>query len=306
VKSRFLLRLSLAAALAQSAGAAAGTIEGTVAFPGRFVPSMTVYAAEVDTAKVHTVQLARGQSSFTVDVPPGRYVIFLTPNEPGAPDIYGAFTQYSRCAPRDVDGKCEDHSLVPLPMTARGARSTVSIDDWYLTDDVVEQINHIRATAAGGAGGFNSQPLGAPRFSEYPSASFDGPASPKPDFNGGEFSDADRGSIQQSLLGGPNFAGHVTAVLAGCGAACARLVLLDWTTGHLQMPAAVAEIRGKLPCRDEDAVLFRRDSRLLSVTRLLDAAVVTQYYVWNQGIAALVPSGEYQRTSQAFCAAAAH
>jgi hypothetical protein len=306
MENRFLLRLSLAAALlAQSAGAAAGTIEGTVAFPGLFVPSMTVYAAEVDTSKVRTVQLARGQSSFTVDVPPGRYVIFLAPNEPGAPDIYGAFTQYSRCAPRDVDGKCEDHSLITLAMTARGARSTVSIDDWYLTDDVVEQINRIRGAAAGGAGRFNSQPLGAPRFSEYPSAPFEGSAAPKIDFNGGEFSDADRASIQQSLSEGPNFAGHVTAVLAGCGTACARLVLVDWMNGRLQTPAAVAEIRGKLPCREEDAVLFRRDSRLLSVTRLRDAAVVTQYYVWNQGNAALLPSGEYQRTPQAFCAVAA-
>jgi len=60
MENRFLLRLSLAAALlAQSAGAAAGTIEGTVAFPGLFVPSMTVYAAEVDTSKVRTVLLAR-------------------------------------------------------------------------------------------------------------------------------------------------------------------------------------------------------------------------------------------------------
>jgi hypothetical protein len=35
------------------------------------------------------------------------------------------------------------------------------------------------------------------------------------------------------------------------------------------------------------------------------AAVVTQYYVWNQKNAALVQSGEYQRTSQTFCAVAA-
>jgi hypothetical protein len=35
------------------------------------------------------------------------------------------------------------------------------------------------------------------------------------------------------------------------------------------------------------------------------SAVVTQYYVWNQKNAALVQNGEYQRTSQTFCASGA-
>jgi len=68
---------------------------------------------------------------------------------------------------------------------------------------------------------------------------------------------------------------------------------------------APSEAEGTLPCRTDEALLFRRDSRLLSVTRLRGAAVVTQYYVWNQKNAALVQSGEYQRTSQTFCAVAA-
>jgi hypothetical protein len=43
----------------------------------------------------------------------------------------------------------------------------------------------------------------------------------------------------------------------------------------------------------------------MSVSRTRGTAVVTQYYVWNQKNAALVQSGEYQRTSQTFCAVAA-
>ncbi len=113
--------------------------------------------------------------------------------------------------------------------------------------------------------------------------------------------------VQRALSGGPNFAGHVTLSLTKCGVRCGRLILVDWRSGTVQdLPQGPrAETQETLPCRVDEAVLFRRDSRLLSVTRVRGAAVVTQYYVWNPKSAGLVQSGEYQRTSQAFCAVAA-
>jgi hypothetical protein len=303
---QFLVRASLAAvaSLGSCAGAVAGAIEGVVTFPAQLVPSMTVYVSGLDTSRVHSVQLLRGQASFTVEVPPGRYLVFLAPNETGAPNIYGAYTQYSLCAPHDIDGKCEDHALVPVTVTAKGPRAAVTIDDWYLTDDIAGQIDHIRGVAAG----FNSEPLSAPRFSEYPSAPFDASVTPKVDFGGSDLAEEDRESVQRALLSGPNFAGHVTAMLTHCGPGCGRLVLLDWQTGAIQglPPQRLrAEFQATLPCRPDEALLFRRDSRLMSVSRAQGTAVVTQYYVWNQKNAALVQSGEYQRTSQTFCAVAA-
>jgi hypothetical protein len=293
------------ASLALSAGAAAGTIEGTVTFPGEHVPSMTVYASDLETSRVHSVQLARGQANFTVEVPSGRYLVFLAPNEPGAPNVYGAFTEYSLCTPHDVDGKCEDHSLVPVVISARTPHGAVTIDDWYLSDDIAGQIDRIRGAAAA----FYSEPLSAPRFSEYPSASFDVAAAPKIDLGGGELSEENRALVRQSLAGGPNFAGHVTVTLTRCGPACGRLVLVDWRSGAVQEPSSLhppGDIQGTLPCRTEEALLIRRDSRLLSITRTRGAAVVTQYYVWNPKNAALVLCAEYQRSSQAFCSIAAH
>ncbi len=303
---QLLVRLSLAAfaSLSLNAGAAAGAIEGVVTFPSQFVPSMTVYASDLESSRVHSVQLARGQVNFTVDVPPGRYLVFLAPNEPGAPNIYGAYTQYSLCAPHDTDGKCEDHTLVPVTISAKVPRIALSIDDWYLTDEVAEQIDHIRGVAAA----FYSEPLSAPRFSEYPSASFDAAAAPRIDFGATELSDEDRASVQQALSSGPNFAGHVTATLTRCSPGCGRLLLVDWASGAVQeLPAQgqPGEIQAALPCRTDEALLFRRDSRLLSMTRRRGAAVITQYYVWNQKNAALVLSAEYQRNPQTFCAGAA-
>jgi hypothetical protein len=302
---QFLVRLSLAAvaSLGWSAGVVAGAIEGEVIFPTQLVPSMTVYASDLDTLKIHSVQLMRGQATFTVEVPPGRYFVFLAPNQPGAPNVYGAYTQYCLCAAHDL-GRCEDHTLVPVTVTARVPRAAVTIDDWYLTDAVAEQIDQIRGVAAS----FHLESLSAPRFSEYPSAPFDASATPKVDYGDSALSPEDRETVQRALSGGPNFAGHVTVALTACGPACGRLVLVDWSNGAVQeLPPqdSGALIQETLPCRADEALVFRRDSRLLRLTRVRGAAVVTQYYVWNQKNAALVRSGEYQGTLQTFCAVAA-
>ena len=303
---QFLVRLSLAAmvSLGACAGAVAGAIAGVVTFPAQLVPSMTVYVSDLDNPRVRTAQLVRGQANFTVEVPPGRYLVFLAPNEHGAPNIYGAYTQYSLCTPHDVDGQCEDHALIPVAVTAKVPHATVTIDDWYLTDEVAGQIGRLLEGGAAGAH-YNSEPLSAPRFSEYPSEPFDGAAAPKVDFGGSELPEQDREIVQHALLGGPNFAGHVTATLTRCGPTCARLVLVDWRSGRILEPAPLGEIQGPLPCRPDEALLFRRDSRLLSISRVRGAAVVTQYYVWNQNNAQLAQGGEYQRTSQTFCGVAA-
>ncbi len=302
----YLVRLSLAAlaSLGHSPGALAGEIEGSIVFPGQLVPSMTVHASELDTARMHSVQLTRGAASFAVQVPPGRYLVFLAPNETGAPNIYAAYTRYSQCAPHEVDGKCEDHTLIPVEVTARTPHPRVTIDDWYLTDEAVEQIDRIRDAAAGDVR-FNPQPLSAPRFSEYPSEPLDASAMPRIDLSGTALGEDERELVRRALSNGPNFAGHVSAVLTHCGPACSRLVLVDWSSGRIQEPAPLAQIEGTLPCRPAEAALFRRDSRLMSISRTRGTAVVTQYYVWNQKNAALVPSGEYQRTSPTFCAVAA-
>jgi len=303
----FLVRLSLAAvaSLGQSGVVLGGAIEGSIAFPGQLVQSMTLYAADLDTTRVHSVRLSRGQVDFTVEVPAGRYLVFLAPNDTGAPDIFGAYTRYSLCSPHDVDGKCEDHTPVEVTISAKAPHAAVTIDDWYLTDEVAERIEHIRAAAAGRGVRFYAEPLSAPRFSEYPSAAFDRPAKPQIDFGATDLSEEDRESVQRALLNGPNFAGQVTAAMTRCGPACARVVLVDWRSGQVQEPAPLAEIQGSLPCRADEAVLFRRDSRLMSISRSRGTLVVTQYYVWNEKTGALAPTGEYQRTPRTFCAVAA-
>ncbi len=293
-----------AASMGLGRTAAAGVIEGAVTFPSQFVPSMTVYVSDLDTARVRSTQLARGQSSFTIEVPAGRYWVFLAPNEPGSPNIYGAYTQYSLCA-HQASGPCDDHGLVAVAVSAKAPRVTVTIDDWYLPDDTADQIDRIRAVATGGVRVAADEPMGAPRFSEYPSEPFDAPATAKIDFSGSDLGEEDRENLKAALTGGPNFAGHLTAAMIRCGATCERLVLVDWREGLVRDAPPLGENQESLPCRNDEALQFRRDSRLLLITRARGPAVVTQYYVWNQKGALLVQSGEYHRTSQTFCAVAA-
>src|SRR5271166_6984757 len=61
----------------------AAIIEGEITFPSRSVPALTAYAFELDTSRTRTAPVAGDQTKFSIDVPPGRYVVFLAPNERG-------------------------------------------------------------------------------------------------------------------------------------------------------------------------------------------------------------------------------
>jgi hypothetical protein len=278
VGHEFLMRLSAAAtaSLGLCISAIAGTIEGTLTFPSQLAPSMTAYAFDLDTARIRSVQLGSGQAGFRLEVPAGRYQVFLAPNEPGAPNIYGAYTQYSLCSEHESQASCDDHNLVTVTISAKTPRAAVKVDDWYLTDDIDDQIDHIRGIATNA----NTEPLSAPRFSEYPAESANAP---------------------QAMAGGPNFAGQVTVTVTRCGSSCLHVSLIDWRSGIMHDPAPLAEIQGTLPCRADEALLFRRDSRMLIVTRARGAAILTQYYLWNPADASLAALAEYEVAAPAFC-----
>jgi hypothetical protein len=263
--------------------AGAATLEGQISFPGQSAPPMTAYVCEVETSRIRTIPLAPGQAHFAVEVPQGRYIVFLAPREPGAPDIYGAHTQ--------------DHGLAEVTLAGRTAHSLVTIDDWYLSDAVAAQLDHIRGIDTTSAG----EPLAAPRFSEYRTAT-EAPAAPRPDFGEVTLAPEERARVLQAFAAAPTFAGSFSLVSLRCGSACERLLLLDWHSGRISLLPAPAEIRGPLPCRADEAIMFRRDSRLLGIHSLHADGVLTQYYVLKPDTGTLLPAAEYQRTPESFCA----
>jgi hypothetical protein len=93
----------------------------------------------------------------------------------------------------------------------------------------------------------------------------------------------------------------VTVAVTRCGSSCLHVSLIDWRSGIVHDPAPLAEIQGTLPCRADEALLFRRDSRMLIVTRARGAAILTQYYLWNPADASLAALAEYEVAAPAFC-----
>ncbi len=280
-------------------GTHAATIEGTVIFPSPSVPAMTAYAFDAEVNRLRSVSVPRGRGSFALDVPPGRYLVFLAPADPGAPDVYGAHTQYSLCRAHDPNGACEDHALDAIVITARTQRAEVTVDDWFLTSEVSARLDHIRGTAPGDAG---VQPW-RPHFSEYPAEEVLPPAArveaaalkpPSPD----------RADLKLAVATGPNFAGHLSVVPARCGSDCVHLWLLDWRDASLADQPLVGTLGAALPCRRGEALAYRRDSRLLEVTVPDGDEIVTRYFVWDPARSALGRLTEHRRSVQTFCAAA--
>ncbi len=285
----------------------AATIEGEITFPSRNVPALTAYAYELDTAKIRTAPIPEDQAKFSIDVPPGRYVLFTAPNEPGAPNVYGAYTQFSTCMAReppsadagsDSQSACHDHGLITVTLKGSAARAKITIDDWYLSDEIADQLDRMRGALATAG----TEPLGAPRFSEYKSAPVDSTPAPKLDATDGPEPSGERVKLQQSLASGPNFASDMTAVLTQCGSGCTHLVLIDWHSGKIIEPPEIGEIQGTLPCRSDELLQFRRDSRLLSVSQTREGRILTQYFLWKPETESLVLAAEFQRTEQQFCA----
>ena len=80
-----------------------------------------------------------------------------------------------------------------------------------------------------------------------------------------------RSVIRDAVANGPNFAGHYTVAVWGCGAACSGFAIVDALSGHVVLPRGLGDIAGfhvadaadagAIP--DHASVRFQRSSRLL-------------------------------------------
>ncbi len=277
----------------------AATVEGTLTFPSGFVPAMTVYAREVDGTRLHSVATHESQTTFKLELPPGRYTFFAEPSQAGAPQVYGAFTQSVLCKAHDAQGVCEDHTLVVVGVgnAADAAAAGPVIGDWAVPDILADELDHL----LGNRTNPSVQELGAPRFSEYPSAHAELPAPAALDFSPSNLPAEKQAHVREAMPAAPDFAGTLAITRLPCGNACADVLLIDWRNGRVLAPPQLAQITQDLPCRGDETILFRRDSRLLSVTRRRNGGIATQYFVWKADASALVQTAEYQRSIERYC-----
>jgi len=275
-------------------------VEATVRFPGEARTAAVVYARNLDTGAVSSIHTEAGQPRFVIKLPAGRYWLFAEPDDPGAPDLLGAFTEWSRCrmTPR-VDGSraCDSHALAEVAV-ARNKMQGLVIDDWFLPANVVRQLDLA----------LNRNPdrpddleLGAPRFSEYPAHTrapdapfrFDPAAHPE----AGQWESAARAAAAH----GVNFAVHWLLVAVGCAEDCTSYALVEWSTGRIFVPDALRTLKSRLPCERAQPVQHRADSRLLTVTQADERSVVTRYYLWDDTQGSLTEVASYASSVQRYC-----
>jgi hypothetical protein len=103
-----------------------GTINGKVCFPGGHLPAMTLFIQEVSTGQMTELLIAENQTSYSIDLEPGRYIAFAYINS-GA-TFGGAYSNLVLCG---FGNDCTDHTLVEFEVSSGGTLNAIDICDWY-------------------------------------------------------------------------------------------------------------------------------------------------------------------------------
>ena len=112
----------------------------------------------------------------------------------------------------------------------------------------------------------------APRFTDYPAAPRH-PMRPAVPLLASREARLFRTVIRDAAAAGPNFAGHYTVAVWGCGASCTSAAIVDARSGQVSFPDAMNDIAanhvaGREPNGSEPtyySLRFRPDSRLIAV-----------------------------------------
>ncbi len=240
---------------------ASATVVGGRLGTGRAsAPALRVYAWGRTTGRLYS--LAAGTATtWSLDLPPGRYWLFAGLEGPGAPPVYAAYTEYSRCQhrPAQPPPACDGHQIAELEVGTHALRD-IDLTDWALSDDSASAIDNLLGRPP--VDPYDESGRAAPKFSEYPARSAT-PAASAREATG--FHDADRDAVAAALAGSPNFAGRLQLVPVACGSNCSGVAVLDHATGAVHYPAALNPLPEPPACEAHALLQYRRDSRLLII-----------------------------------------
>ena len=243
-----------------AASAPATVVGGRLGTGRTAAPALRVYAWARATGRLYT--LAGGTATtWSLDLPPGRYWLFAGLEGPGAPPIYAAYTEYSRClhqAARPAQG-CDGHQISELEVGAHPLRD-IDLTDWALSDDSASAIDNLLGRPP--VDPYDESGRAAPKFSEYPVRSA---AAQTSAHEASGYHDADRDAVAAALAGSPNFAGHLQLVPVSCGNACSGVAVIDHLTGAVRDPSELNPLPEPPACETRAVLQYRRDSRLLIV-----------------------------------------
>jgi hypothetical protein len=95
-----------------------------------------------------------------------------------------------------------------------------------------------------------------------------------------------RTRLTEDSRGGPNFAGHYTVVVWGCGTGCAQMGVVDARNGRVFFPPFGSMDIPDMEDEQARARVFRLDSRLLVITQYhydIEHTYTAFYYLFDNG-----------------------
>jgi hypothetical protein len=103
-----------------------GTITGALGYPSEVIPRLRVYAWDRDSGQWRYVITNQNDSTYALQVPPGKYIVFAYLNDGG--EIAGGYTHAVLCG---LDAACTDHTLYVVTVGSGQQVSGVNVTDWY-------------------------------------------------------------------------------------------------------------------------------------------------------------------------------
>jgi hypothetical protein len=271
---------------------AATPVSGRLGSPTGAAPAETVYAWSLGARHLYSADRPAGSAGYTIELPPGRYLLFAVPAEPGAPPVYGAYTPAARCAHGAKREDCEGHGLLRVDVQKKRIEG-IDLTDWSITDDAAALLDGILGRASGET--WSEQELAAPKFSEYPAGKAGeraGALAPSDDARVAR----DSARLSAALAGeAANFAGDRVLLHIDCGAGCADIALLALSSGRVEYPAPLNPLPSV--CPPHEALTFRTDSRLLILVGEDGEKLANRYFVLDDDkdlklVATLIDSRE--------------
>jgi len=108
------------------AGDTEGTISGSLSYPSEGIPPLRVVAFDYLSGEAAaSVETAAGESSYSLTVPPGMYMIVAYTLDGR---LAGGYTTAVLCG---LSAECTDHTLVPVPSGLGLPAEGIDPGDWY-------------------------------------------------------------------------------------------------------------------------------------------------------------------------------
>jgi hypothetical protein len=102
-----------------------GSVSGSICYPAEGIYAMTAYFQDLATNAVVTLPIAQNQSSYSLQLPAGRYLAYAW-----LPDFSFAGS-YSPAVPCGLTVACTDHHPLAFDVTPAGTLVGIDLCDWY-------------------------------------------------------------------------------------------------------------------------------------------------------------------------------